>query len=228
MRVKAGWVRISIVAVVAAIVLAIPAIAMSTDVGVGVGDVRSVLKYKDAYTLIAKYDFLKGERKNADGTYNVSVEIPAGTNAKWETSPDETNMMFWEFKKGKPRVVAYLPYVGNYGSLVNSLGNDGDPMDVLILGPAVERGSIVRVKIIGVGYMVDGGDKDEKMIAVTEDGPMADVNDISELDARYPGVTGIISTWFSSYKGPGEIEWNGYGDAATAKAMADSLPPFSN
>ncbi|MDO8963931.1 MAG: inorganic diphosphatase [Coriobacteriia bacterium] len=185
------------------------------------------LHYTNAYTLKATYDFQKADRKNADGTYNVAVEIPAGTSQKWETSSTATTNMFWEFKNGAPRIVKYLPYVGNYGSLVNSKAADGDPLDVLVLGPAVARGTIQKVKIIGVMNILDGTDADDKLLAVVEGDPMGAVNSLSELDTTYPGVSTIVKTWFENYKGPGEMTFQSWGDAAAAKTLADTVPNFN-
>lgn len=186
------------------------------------------IRYVGKYRLIAKADFLKGKRENANGTYNVAVEIPTGTSAKWETSSTATHQMFWEFKKGKPRIVSYLPYVGNYGSLANSKAEDGDPLDVLILGPAVTRGTIQKVHIIGIAKVLDGGEQDDKLIAVMDGTPLGDVRSLAELDANYVGVTDIVRTWFTNYKGPGEMEFVGWGDATEAQTRADSVPAFTN
>ncbi|HEY5505990.1 MAG TPA: inorganic diphosphatase [Coriobacteriia bacterium] len=184
------------------------------------------LHYRDMYTLLAKTDFLAGDRKNADGTYNVAVEIPAGTSQKWETSQTVTTSMFWEFKNGAPRIVTYLPYVGNYGSLRNTMAADGDPLDVLVLGPAIPRGTIQKVKIIGVMNILDGTDADDKLLAVVTGDPMGAVNSLAELDATYPGVSAIVKTWFENYKGPGEMTFESWGDVTAAKALADSVPAF--
>ena len=86
------------------------------------------------------------EPRGADGTVNVVVEIPSGTVAKWEVDKDDGSLR-WEFEQGRPRVVDYLAYPGNYGMvprtlLPEELGGDGDPLDVLILGQAVERSGL--------------------------------------------------------------------------------------
>ncbi|MCA9215002.1 MAG: ADP-ribosylglycohydrolase family protein, partial [Planctomycetales bacterium] len=47
------------------------------------------------------------------GLVNIVVEIPAGTNAKWEVDK-QTGRLEWDIRDGKPRVVKYLPYPGNY------------------------------------------------------------------------------------------------------------------
>lgn len=146
--------------------------------------------------------------KNIDGSINVLVEIPSGTNGKWEVNK-ETGNLDWEFKKGAPRVVQYLPYPSNYGMIPQTLspeeiGGDGDPLDVLLLGEAVPRGAYVKGKLIGVMYMKDHGETDDKLLAVAEGSPFENVNSVSELAKQFPGTLTILQTWFVNYKGIGE------------------------
>ena len=129
--------------------------------------------------------------------------------------------MEWEFKNGSPRVVHYLGYPGNYGMIPQTLlseasGGDGDPLDVIVLGPAIERGRVVSVKLIGVLRLLDGGEQDDKLIAVSADTMLWTVEDIDALDRDYSGITRILETWFTNYKRPGELESNGFGDAQEA------------
>jgi inorganic pyrophosphatase len=193
------------------------------------------LTYLDIYNLQSTYDFLRGDRHSGNAAFplNAVVEIPAGTNAKWETSTTVTTRMFWEFKKGAPRVINYLPYPGDYGSLVNSKAADGDPLDVLVLAPAVPRGTITAVRIIGVLKVSEPGDTpgakvmDDKLIAVSADSPLVAVTDLTGLDASYPGVKTIIQTWFENYKGAGAMTFEGWGDATEANTMAETVPAFN-
>ena len=146
--------------------------------------------------------------KNIDGSINVLVEIPSGTNGKWEVNK-ETGNLDWEFKKGAPRVVQYLPYPSNYGMIPQTLspeeiGGDGDPLDVLLLGEAVPRGAYVKGKLIGVMYMKDHGETDDKLLAVAEGSPFENVNSVSELAEQFPGTLTILQTWFVNYKGISE------------------------
>ena len=146
--------------------------------------------------------------KNKDGSINILVEIPSGTNGKWEVNK-ETGNLDWEFKKGIPRVVQYLPYPANYGMIPKTLspeeiGGDGDPLDVLLLGEAVPRGAYVKGKLVGVMYMKDHGETDDKLIAVAEGSPFENINTISELKEQFPGTLEILQTWFVNYKGIGE------------------------
>lgn len=164
-------------------------------------------------------DLLRGvDPAPAGDRVNVVVEIPAGTNDKWEVRKDDGRLE-WEQSNGVPRVVDYLAYPGNYGMIPRSLlpeeqGGDGDPLDVLVLGPAVERGSVVRVRLLGVLLMRDDGEQDDKLIAVFEEGPLSQLHDLSELKQR--GVDGIVERWFQNYKGPGRIETRGFADLGEA------------
>jgi inorganic pyrophosphatase len=160
------------------------------------------------------------------GLVNVVVEIPAGTNAKWEVVK-ESGKLEWEQRGGRPRVVDYLAYPGNYGMVPRTLlpkefGGDGDPLDVIVLGPALERGSVAAVRLIGVLELFDGGEQDDKLIAVRPGAPLGDVASLVELDERYVGISQIVKLWFANYKGPGEMEAKGFGDPKRASEILES------
>ena len=181
----------------------------------------------DEYTLRGDRHLLQDyPPADASGNVNVVVEIPTGTNAKWEVDKTSGELV-WEFKDGQPRIVAYLGYPGNYGMipgtlLPEALGGDGDPLDVIVLGPAVPRGSVVAVAPIGVLKLLDGGEQDDKIIAILLDSPLSDVSSLEALQSEYDGVTTILEAWFTNYKGPGEIESNGFGDAAEAQTIIEA------
>ena len=149
-----------------------------------------------------------------DGDINAVIEIPAGTLDKWELDKP-SGKMEWELIDNKPRIVQYIGYPGNYGMIPRTLlskekGGDGDPLDILVLGPPTERGHILKCKIIGVLYLQDRGEQDDKLIAVSSGSPMYGVNSIDDLNNDYKGITEIIQIWFTNYKGPGKIVSKGY------------------
>ena len=134
-----------------------------------------------------------------------------------------TNIM----RDGRPRVVQYLAYPANYGMVPRTLlpkemGGDGDPIDIVLLGAAVPRGSVVKARLIGVLRLVDRGEMDDKLLAVAQDSPLGSARDLDDLNASFPGVTTIIETWFTSYKGPGEMESGGFGGVDEARSVLDA------
>ncbi|MGE5672009.1 MAG: inorganic diphosphatase [Fibrobacterota bacterium] len=186
------------------------------DYANGIADTMIYLKNRDL-----NY-YLDFAAKNDNNTINAAIEIPAGTNAKFETSI-ETGRMFWELKKGVPRLVKFLGYPGNYGMVPQTLSGDGDPLDVVVIGGNLLRGSVAQVKVIGVFKLIDGGDNDEKLIAVIPDSPLGELNTIEELNTQYPGVTEILKSWLTNYKGPdGELQSNGFGDVEEANSILDA------
>jgi len=178
------------------------------------------------YRIQGEQHFVSGFPTRAgNGLVNMVVEIPAGTQAKWEVSKEEGSVD-WELRDGDYRMVQYLPYVGNYGMLPRtllpkSLGGDGDQLDILLLGAALPRGTVVAVRPVGVLRLLDRGEQDDKIIAVPIAGPMHEVADIEVLEASYAGVTEIIEQWFVGYKGPGKMESRGYAGREAALQMVE-------
>jgi len=172
---------------------------------------KTLTTNSNPYTITGKHHYLHGyNTKTEDGNINVVVEIPTGSVDKWEVDKTDGSMK-WEIREDGPRKVKYLGYPGNYGMipqtyLPKELGGDGDPLDVIVLGPAVERGSVIECKIIGVLELLDRGEQDDKLIAVMKGTPFYDVDNIDELNENFNGALGIVTTWFSNYKGLGKME----------------------
>ena len=139
---------------------------------------------------------------------------------KWELDKT-TGKVRWELVNEKPRIINYIGYPGNYGMIPRTLlskqtGGDGDPLDILVLGPPVERGHVLKCKIIGVLYLKDRGEQDDKLIAISDNSPLYWVNSIEELDKEYIGISDIVQLWFTNYKGPGKMKSYGFGNKKVA------------
>jgi len=170
----------------------------AADTGPGVTAHVSVLK--------GEKNFFTGyDTHNLDGTINVVIEIPAGTTAKYEVSI-KSGLIELEQKNGAPRFVQYLGYPCNYGNIPRTIlskdkGGDGDPVDALVLGPSIPTGSVVKTRPLGILSLIDGGEIDDKVVLVMENSPFSACRDMVDLEAKFPGVTTILKTWFTSYKG---------------------------
>jgi inorganic pyrophosphatase len=148
-----------------------------------------------------------------DGLVNMVVEIPAGHHEKWQISK-QTGRLEWEQESGRGRIIHYLPYPANYGTIPRTWlspaqGGDGDPLDVFLLGPAAEQGSIQPVRLIGLIAMLDDGEQDDKLLAVAPGSWFGTIESIEALERRFPGVIRILTTWLASYKGTGVVEIKG-------------------
>lgn len=188
----------------------------------------------DSHTLVGEKHLVQGYPPlDSLGNINVVVEIPTGTNAKWEVEKASGGLK-WEFKKGKPRMVSYLGYPGNYGMipgtlLPKELGGDGDPLDVLVIGSAIPRGSVVSARTIGILKLFDNGEQDDKVIAVLPGSYLANIYSIEDLKREFKGVAEIIQIWFSNYKGQGKMQSKGFANVAEAqKVIKAAVDAYSN
>ena len=70
--------------------------------------------------------------------------------------------------------------------------------------------------------MLDRGEQDDKLIAVLPYGPLGNVGDLAELDAKYAGISEILRLWFSNYKGPGKMAAKCFGNRAKASEILEA------
>ena len=142
---------------------------------------------------------------NQDGTINAVVEIEAGSVEKWEVNKKGDELIH-TLKDNQKRLIDYLPYPYNYGFIPQTLmplneGGDGDPLDIIIIGPAIKKGSIIKVKVIGTMIMRDNSELDSKVIALAiNDLKLSESNSIKDLEKNYVGLMDIIKIWTINYK----------------------------
>ena len=132
------------------------------------------------------------ERVNPQDFYAV-IEIPKGCKVKYELDK-ETGMLMMD------RVLyTSTHYPANYGFIPKTYADDHDPLDVLLLcSETLVPLSMVRCFPIGVIMMEDGGEKDEKIIALPYGDPTYNsYEDISELPEH---IMKEMSHFFSVYK----------------------------
>lgn len=158
----------------------------------------------------------------SDLTIHVVIENPAGAIDKWEVRRD--GRLAQEWIGDSPVLIPYLPWPVNAGMvprtlLSEELGGDKEPLDVLVLGPALPRGSLVRARPIGLLRIVDRLERDDKIIAVVPGNAFSDVIDVEDLETRYPGVREILETWYAHSRPGGGIEVQGFGSRAAARRL---------
>jgi inorganic pyrophosphatase len=112
-------------------------------------------------------------------------------------------------------------YPGNYGFVPQTLSDDGDPIDVLIVGQVpVVPGAVVRCRPIGALLMEDEAGDDEKIIAVPVDALHPLYTNVRSYTDLPPILCEQIAHFFSHYKDlePGKwvkiVRWAGPDEAA--------------
>ena len=162
------------------------------------------------------YDSLPAVSEN--GALNMVVEIPAGSNHKYEFNY-ETKAFEVEVKNGKERIVDFLPYPGNYGFIPSTLmdenrGGDGDALDILLISESMATGTVAEVIPIGALLLEDTGEIDTKIIAVPLDTlkNVIDAQSFQVFMIRYDAAKRIIEEWFTHYKGGRQVKLIGWKD----------------
>lgn len=126
---------------------------------------------------------------------NAVIEIPYGSNIKYEIDKESGAVCV-------DRVLySAMFYPANYGFVPNTLADDGDPADILVLNEyPLQAGSVIPCRLIGVLVMEDEAGMDEKLLAVP----------VSKIDPRYDNIKTIddlpkatlnkIKNFFETYK----------------------------
>ena len=123
---------------------------------------------------------------------NCIVEIPKGTNTKYEY--DENLNIF----KLDRCLVSSLQYPINYGFIPQTIALDKDPLDVLIFNhDPIDRGSLVSCRVLGVLGFIDGGEVDNKLIAVPHWSPSDKYKTVHDIDSAH---LRIYRQFFKIYK----------------------------
>lgn len=121
------------------------------------------------------------------------IEIPKNSANKYEYD-GELNMFRLDRALYSP-----MHYPGDYGFIPGTLADDGDPLDVLTLVDEPSfTGCIMEVRPVGVLYMVDEKENDQKLLAVPNKNPRFD--SIHTMDQVFPHVRREIEHFFSIYK----------------------------
>ncbi|WP_019645918.1 inorganic diphosphatase [Novispirillum itersonii] len=161
--------------------------------------------------------------KDAPRDVNVIIEIPLRSDpVKYEVDKESGAMYVDRF------LHTAMHYPCNYGFIPHTLSDDGDPVDVMVVGNMpVAVGSVMRVRPVGVMYMEDESGGDEKILAV----PHSKLHPYHDNVKNYTDLRDVlirqIEHFFVHYKDLEEGKWakvSGWGDAAAAeKAIEEAI-----
>ena len=123
------------------------------------------------------------------------IEIPCGSNIKYEVEKESGALVL-------DRVMhSAMYYPANYGFVNQTLSQDGDPADIMILTEyPMQAGSVVNCRLVGVLIMEDESGIDEKLLAVPTskiDPTFDEINDLDDVPAH---TLAKIKNFFETYK----------------------------
>ncbi|MBQ0727622.1 MULTISPECIES: inorganic diphosphatase [Thalassolituus] len=148
----------------------------------------------------------------------VVIEIPANHSPiKYEIDKDMDALMVDRF------MATPMFYPANYGYISNTLADDGDALDVLVITPyPVQPGSVIRARPVGVLNMEDEAGGDAKLLAVPHEKLTQLYNDVKDIDDVPELLRAQISHFFENYKDLEKGKWvkvSGWGNADEARRM---------
>lgn len=131
--------------------------------------------------------------ENPPEVVNAIIEIPKGSRAKYEI--DKASGLI----KLDRVIYASMYYPLNYGFIPQTLGDDHDPLDIVVLTQVtVVPRCLISAKVIGVMQMIDHGEADDKIIAVAEtDQSVSHINDVKDLPEH---LVAELKHFFENYK----------------------------
>lgn len=150
-----------------------------------------------------------------EGVVNVVMEIPMGSSMKIEWNRE---LALFQLDRVEPKIFAKPT---NYGFIPQTLDDDGDELDVLLITEEpLATGVFLEARIIGILNFEDDGEEDHKVIAVPADDRNTG-NAIKSLDDLSDQLKKQIEYHFNHYKDlkkPGTTTVQGWGDVAAAQA----------
>ena len=124
---------------------------------------------------------------------NALIEIPEGSRCKYEIDK-KTGLL-----KLDRVIYSSFHYPVNYGFIPQTLGQDKDPLDILVMcSESIQPLCLVEANVIGNMQMIDSGEKDDKIIAVASKDPS--VNHIKNINEIPPHFFAVLRNYFEQYK----------------------------
>src|SRR5213592_1484514 len=131
--------------------------------------------------------------KHLPAEFTAVIEIPAGSSVKYELDK-ETGLL-----RVDRLLYSAVFYPANYGFIPQTLAEDDDPLDVLVLcQEAVAPLTLVHARAIGLMTMIDSGKKDHKILAVATDDP--EYNGFREANELPTHRLNMLRRFFQDYK----------------------------
>lgn len=141
-----------------------------------------------------------GPGKNLPDDINVIIEVPSHSDpVKYEVDKETGALFVDRF------MTAAMYYPCNYGYVPNTLSDDGDPVDVLVMTPfPLLSGSVIECRPVGMLKMTDESGEDAKIMAVPHDAMYDHIKDITDVAQH---TLDQLTHFFEHYKDLEKNKW---------------------
>ncbi|MEX0934503.1 MAG: inorganic diphosphatase, partial [Candidatus Saccharimonadales bacterium] len=155
---------------------------------------------------------------NAPKEVNLVIEVRRGERNKYELDKDSGELILDRVNG------AAMGYPTDYGYVPDTLCDDGDPLDgLLVIDESVPHGVVVPARPLGVLYMVDNGENDEKLICVAvSDVTKSHIKTVEDLGDNFKPMIEHYYSQYKSWKNDWQgtpVSFNGWGDVKAAEEV---------
>ena len=161
-----------------------------------------------------------------NGEINVVIEIPVGSTQKIEY---RRKLGLFEIDRIEPNL---FPKPANYGFIPQTIDEDGDELDVLLVTPLkLTTATYIKAKVLGVMHFVDDGEVDDKIIAVpADDRHTGDIyHTYEDLPPQFIKQLEFHFNHYKDLKKPGSTTVKGFaGPAEAQKVIAAAITRAKN
>lgn len=126
------------------------------------------------------HDIPAKEKDAKNDVVNAIIEIPKDSNVKYELDKETGLLKMDRF------LYSAVHYPGDYGFIPQTHWDDGDPLDIIVLtGRPLYPMTLAHIRVIGVLRMIDGNEKDDKIVGVYEHDPrFEEIQDLTDVPAH--------------------------------------------
>lgn len=147
----------------------------------------------------------------------VTIEVQKGSRNKYE----------YDHESGKLHLDRYLftpmGYPADYGFIEGTLGEDGDPLDALVILPeSVFPGVVVDARPVGVFKMTDEAGGDDKLLCVIDDVRYDNIKDIDDVPQALKDEIEHFFVHYKDLEPNKEVSGSGWGSQSEAQAILDA------
>lgn len=161
-----------------------------------------------------------------NGILNTVIEIPTGSVLKLEY---DAKKGYFFIDRVEPSI---FPKPANYGFIPQTLDEDGDALDTLVVCvEPIPTGAVVEVKILGVLNFEDDGEMDYKIICVANDDRSENkrLKSLADLGEQWQREVEFHFNHYKDLKKPGTTKVLGWGDIEEAKKIvAESIERWNS